>query len=124
MHRILIIEDELDVADLYRIVLEGEGYQVAGVFADPREALAWAEGTVAGEAPGLLIVDERLGGISGTAYLSELKEAFPPARILVATADPEAAAGAVGLGADLAIVKPFTLDRLRESVAALLAPGD
>jgi len=123
MHRILIIEDEIDVADLYRFVLEEEGYQVAGIFADPREALAWAEGAEAEPAPGLLILDERLRGISGTAYLPKLKEAFPPARILVATADTEAAASALEMGADEAMVKPFTLNRFRKSVAALLASG-
>jgi DNA-binding NtrC family response regulator len=121
MARILIIEDEVDVADLYQFVLEDEGYQVCGIYADPRGALE--SGGERGEpcVPDLIILDERLGDCSGTAFLPSLKSAWPEAKILVATADPDAAEAADSMGAHMSRQKPFSLDQLRAWVRDLLS---
>lgn len=122
MARVLIFEDERDLADLYQMALEAKGHEVIGIHEDPREVLDRPTPTDATSLPDLIILDERLGNVSGTSFLVSLRRAYPLARILVATADPEAAAGAVEKGADEARKKPFTLQLFLESVEALLRP--
>ena len=73
MANILIVEDEGDIAELYRLFLQSEGHTVVGVYADPNEALGEAGRRAA---PDLVILDERLGGRSGSAYLPDFRAAF------------------------------------------------
>ncbi len=110
MARVLILEDEADLVVLYRETLERIGHVVWGAYADPREALARVD--EGGSTPEVILLDERLGHLSGSYYIPELKKAFPRARIILATADPEVAESAVLLGADLAKQKPFSLKEL------------
>jgi DNA-binding response OmpR family regulator len=123
MRRVLILEDEPDLADLYRMTLEGEGYEVLGIFCDPREPIGIAASSAPPPPPDLIILDERLSGLSGTEFLPDLRDAFPDAKILVATADPVAGRRAVSGGADLARQKPFTLQDLMRDIALLLEEG-
>lgn len=119
MATIVIIEDEPDIVTLYRSVLERAGHQVVGAWGHPDELLAWAESA---PAPDLLILDERLHGASGVAYLPALRQRLPALRVLVATADPNAMGEAMRLGAEGVLKKPFPLRRLVEHVAALVGP--
>lgn len=119
-HRILILEDEADVCDIYRLVLEDAGYEVAAVFGDPASAVRWGRSTPPPAPPDLVILDERLGRESGTMFLPVLKGLFPNARFLLATADPDVAAAAVRQGADAAQEKPFPVQDLLRTVADLL----
>ncbi len=121
MGRILIVEDEVDLAHLYRRVLEREGHEILGVFDDPREALAPSSiDSSTSQLPDVIVVDERLRGLSGLAFLPRFRSVFPAARIILATADPDAASRAVSCGADSSLRKPFKLQSLVERVAAIL----
>ncbi len=75
MARILIVEDEADIGELYRLALEAAGHAVVGVYADPGTPLN-ERGRL--PAPDLVILDERLGIHSGSEYLSKYRQAFPP----------------------------------------------
>ncbi len=117
--RIIIVEDEADIVTLYRIVLERAGHRIVGVVSDPERL----EGDLVALFDGadVAILDERLGGVSGTSYLRRIREANPSLRILVASADPEALERARDLGAAETRRKPFPLRQLAEDVARLLA---
>jgi DNA-binding response OmpR family regulator len=117
MARILILEDDPDIAELYRASLAEAGHDVVGVSASPGDAVARPV------APDLILLDERLGRDSGTRAIPALRRAFPGARILLATADGEAADRGRDRGADDVETKPFTLHRLLADVGALLARG-
>ena len=116
MSRILIIEDETDQAELFRMALEGAGMEVIGTTDDLRET----ETAPAGE-PDLVILDERLGGRSGVALIPRLRIAYPKTQMLILTADPDVAETAVERGADEGKMKPLPLVQLISSVRALLA---
>jgi DNA-binding response OmpR family regulator len=117
MARILIVEDETDLANLYRVSLLKRGHEVAGIFDDPMEALR-AEGSV-----DLILLDERLNGLSGTASIPSLRAAWPDAVIVLATADPEVVAHARELGATEVQRKPFSVRQLLDRIDQILAPG-
>lgn len=117
MASILIVEDEPDIAELYRLFLEAADHRVVGIYADPIEALSQAG--LKG-APDLVIIDERLGARSGSSYLQSFRRIFRDSRLLLVSADVEAVARAEEVGFDEAKRKPVTLRHLIENIAGLL----
>ena len=111
MARIVVIEDEADQAELYRMALEGAGHEVV-LLDDLRN--------VGGDVHAV-ILDERLGGRSGSALIPSIRGRWPVARILILTADPDVAEAAVEKGADEGRMKPIRLSQLVAGVEALLA---
>jgi two-component system, OmpR family, response regulator VicR len=100
--KVVIIEDEPDQVELYRMLLETAGHVVVG-------AGAWLNQVQPpkGVAPDVIILDERLHGRSGTSLIPRIRKKFPRAAILLLTADPDKVDQAVGLGADLGRQKPI-----------------
>lgn len=110
MARIVVVEDEADQAELYRMALEGAGHEV--VTLDDFQGVA---GSVQ-----LVILDERLGGRSGSALIPRIRKDHPGVRILILTADPDVAEHAVEKGADEGRMKPVRLSQLVSGVEKLL----
>lgn len=110
MARIVVVEDETDQAELYRMALEGAGHEVVTL-----DDFQGVDGPIA-----LVILDERLGGRSGSALIPRIRASHPAARILILTADPDVAEAAVQKGADAGRMKPLRLSELVAGVEALL----
>ena len=121
MARILIFEDETDIAELYRLELEDRGHQVLGIHADPDEVLQPKEGFLLLQNPDMILLDERLGSLSGVKYLKKLRKAFPAARVIVVSADPDALERGLHNGADGVAKKPVLLKRLAHDIEAVLS---
>jgi two-component system alkaline phosphatase synthesis response regulator PhoP len=115
--RILLIEDNLDLAFGLRNNLEIEGYEVATA-ADGRTGLE-AFATID---PDLLILDLMLPGLDGFRVLRTLREEARTLPVLVLTAKGEEADKVRGfrLGADDYVTKPFGLLELLARVERLL----
>ena len=130
--RILVVEDEIRLADLLRRGLTEEGHAV-DLAASGEEALDWVEA-----APhDAVILDVMLPGISGLDVCRRLRAARRATPILLLTARDAIADRVAGLdaGADDYLVKPFAfaelLARLRalgrrpaETLDTVLATGD
>jgi DNA-binding response OmpR family regulator len=114
MARILIVEDEADQAELFRLAIESGGHEVVGLGTDLPPSANF---------PGvdLVVLDERLEGRSGTALIPRIRAQFPSARILILSADPDAVDDAVARGADAGKIKPVPLTQLVHLIDALLA---
>ncbi len=115
---ILVVDDEPDLQDALRDLLEFEGYDVqcAG---DGAEARAQAQAA----RPRLIILDLMMPRMNGYEFMAELerlglRQKF---RILVLAANGRAHEQAIGLGADAGIAKPFDTAALLEEVARLLS---
>jgi len=121
MARLLIFEDEADIAELYRLELEDRGHEVLGIHTDPLDLLEPKEGLSLVLSPDLILLDERLGSVSGVKYLGKLRRAFPGARILVVSADPDALERGLAGGADGVARKPLLLKRLVQDIERVLA---
>jgi len=115
MADILIIEDEADLAELYRLILEDRGHRVVGLHEDPQAALLGSPPSV-----DLILLDERLGRLSGSAFMEQFRKAYPSAKIALVSADPVAVAEGRARGADLVLKKPVPLSQLLDRVAGLL----
>jgi DNA-binding response OmpR family regulator len=117
MPRLLLIEDNPDIAEGLRVNLELEGYsvQVAG---NASHALAVA----AGEAPDLVVLDLGLPDRDGFDVLQELRHRAIGAPVLILSARGMEADKVRGfrLGADDYVTKPFGLLELMARIQSLL----
>jgi DNA-binding response OmpR family regulator len=118
--RVLVVEDEADLADAVARGLRREGYAVDVAY-DGDEALDKA----AVNAYDLVCLDLNLPGIDGIDVVRRLRAdgaAAEPPRVLMLTARDRTVDRVAGLdeGADDYLVKPFDFDELKARVRALL----
>jgi two-component system alkaline phosphatase synthesis response regulator PhoP len=119
MQRVLIVEDELHLADGLRFNLEAEGYEA--------EVVDTGEGALdmirAGHRPfDLVVLDVMLPGKDGFAVVSELRadRFFVPVLILTARGRPEDVLKGFAAGADDYLPKPTELAILLARIGGLL----
>ena len=114
--RILVVEDDLNIARLVRDYLERAGFDVT-VAGDGGAAVASARGS----RPDLVVLDLGLPGMDGLDVARELRTGSPVPIVMV-TARGEETDRIVGLeiGADDYVVKPFSPKELVARVRAVL----
>jgi len=114
--RVLVVEDDADIADVLRRSLRQEGHEVRTA-ADGVEALTAAEDFV----PDLVVLDLGLPRLDGVEVCRRLR-ASGDVPILILTARTETGDRVEGLdsGADDYLVKPFELQELMARARALL----
>jgi len=117
--RVLIVEDEADLALLLSYNLEAEGYVVETLRRGDDAELRLAENT-----PDLVILDWMLPGVSGIEICRRLRvrEATRTLPIIMVSArckESERVRG-LAIGADDYVVKPFSMPELMARVRALL----
>jgi DNA-binding response OmpR family regulator len=123
MTRILVVEDELHLADGLRFNLEAEGYEVQVV--ETGEAaleLLLAKGA----AFDVVVLDVMLPGIDGFAVISAMRQAgqFVPTLMLTARGHAEDVLRGFAAGADDYLTKPFDLAILLARIKGLLRRGE
>ena len=113
-HKVLIVEDERDLADLHRDYLEGAGY-VTHTISEGTGAVEWVRENI----PDLIVLDLMLPGKDGLEICKEVRS-FSDIPIIMVTARVEEIDKLLGLelGADDYICKPFSP---REVVARVKA---
>lgn len=118
--RVLIVEDEADLAWVEQFNLESEGYEVQ-VALEGRAAIEALETF----APDILVLDVMLPHVNGWSVLAktqELPDERRPAVILVsAVAGVADQARAEGLGVGCFLAKPFDIDVLVRMVEETIA---
>ena len=117
--RILLVDDDPEIIDSMRTVLESRGYQIL-VARDGNQGLAMAEG----DGPDLVVLDMMMPKRSGFLVLEKLRRSSPnPVRVIMITANEGSRhkAYAEMLGVDDYIRKPFAMDRLLASIDKLLS---
>ena len=117
--RILLVDDDPEIVDSMRTVLESRGYEIL-VARDGNQGLVMAEG----EEPDLVVLDMMMPKRSGFLVLEKLRRSRPdPVRVIMITANEGSRhkAYAEMLGVDDYIRKPFAMDRLLDSVDRLLS---
>jgi two-component system, OmpR family, phosphate regulon response regulator PhoB len=117
--RVLVVEDERDIAALVAYHLTKEGYRVRTAEGG-QEALE----AVSAEKPDLMILDLMLPGFSGYEVLQELKRrpemSDVPVVVLTARRDEADRVKGLELGADDYVTKPFSPRELVLRVSAVL----
>jgi two-component system, OmpR family, alkaline phosphatase synthesis response regulator PhoP len=117
MQKILIVEDEEDVAKGLELNLKKEGYRV--LKANRGDA---AVDLAIKENPNLILLDVMLPGMSGFEVCRELRKKGIDAPIIMLTAKGEEIDRVLGLeiGADDYVTKPFSLRELKARIGVRL----
>lgn len=114
--RVLVVEDDLEIADVLRRSLRQEGYEVRSA-PDGVEALSQAIEFV----PDLVVLDLGLPRLDGIEVCRRLRaEGDVPILILTARAETDDRVVGLDSGADDYLVKPFERKELLARVRALL----
>ncbi|WP_332855895.1 response regulator transcription factor [Duganella sp. S19_KUP01_CR8] len=119
--RVLIVEDDMPIADLLRLHLQDEGYQVTHC-ADGNQGLAQLR-TGGWDA---LILDLMLPGVDGLEICRQARAMATYTPIIITSARSSEVHRILGLelGADDYLVKPFSVLELVARVKALLRRAD
>lgn len=124
-NHILIIEDDIDLAEGLRELLGGEGFLVTLSNDGPKGILSTGELN-----PDLVLLDLNLPTLDGSSVCKKLKEEHPSLPIIILTAKnttQDMVASLTEMGADDYIAKPFEIDELIARVKARLRathPGE
>lgn len=116
MFTILVVEDDLPIAEAFHVLLSELGYAVILAF-NGRQALEIA----VAQSLDLIITDLMMPRLSGAEFITKLRgtlAAVPPI-IVISAADSSFARAA---GADRIILKPFDITEVERTVDELLHP--
>lgn len=120
MAKILIVDDEKDLADTLGAVLELEGYQVKPVL-DGYKAIE----EIKASSYDLVLIDIRLPGMNGVETFIKIKEIEPRVKAIVMTAFSveDLIEEALKQGAHLCIHKPFEPEKVIGIINKILKGG-
>src|SRR5437660_1898526 len=106
---ILVVDDEMGILDVLRILLKGEGFDVTTA----QGGKAGLE-ALKGDPPDIVLTDIKMPGVSGTEILAAVRDQDPetPVILMTAQASLQSAIQAVNQGAFYYIQKPFSNDDL------------
>lgn len=118
--RILVVEDQDDVAQLIDVVLKGEGYTVA-IARDGAQGLMMSRDWQ----PDLILMDIMLPGVDGGTLIARLRQEAETADlpIIAMSASRTLRDRTPELQADALLSKPFDVDALLVQVQFLLTRG-
>lgn len=120
MSRILVVDDQPEIRDILRTLLESEGYEVVSA-EDGRAALKLQAATPAD----LVIVDLVMPGMNGLDMICEFRQRFGGVKIIAMSGaqhfmvDKNLESSRIN-GADRAFKKPFDLQQLLAAIEDLL----
>ena len=121
-HRVLLVDDDESILEVISTAFSLKGYTVLEA-RDGSEALIRAER----DAPDLVVLDLVMPRRSGFAVLDRLRQRHPTSPVIIvvtATTDPRHEQFAHDRGADAFFRKPFDVEDLLETAAALLAAAN
>ena len=115
--RILIIEDEENIARVLQLELEFEGYATDTAYTGPDGLIKYRE-----ERWDLVLLDLMLPGLNGLDVLRRIRatEADTPVILLTAKNDVEDKVAGLDLGANDYVTKPFEIDELLARIRSAL----
>jgi two-component system, CitB family, response regulator DctR len=117
--QVLVVEDDPVIASVYRRTVKSvDGLEVAGTVCRGEDALALLNR----QHCDLLLLDLKLSGMSGLALLQKLRTSGYPIEAIALTAcrNSGTVRALVQRGAIDYLVKPFPIERLRQSLARFL----
>jgi DNA-binding response OmpR family regulator len=121
MKKITVIDDDVDLRDLLRRLLQFQGFEVT-LFSSGNELLN-DQSAVHALTCDLFIIDINLAGLSGLDLCRHLKSRkdTQTTPVMIISAHPELPALAKDVRADEALTKPFSRSDLMEKILRLIS---
>lgn len=114
--KVLIIEDDRDLANLFKIVLEMSGFEVSAV----HDGMQGVEMLTTQPLPDAVMLDMHLPGISGEEIYALMTERGNAQRVVICSADVQLVERYKSLGAN-AITKPTPMDDLQRLIKKIVS---
>lgn len=114
--KVLIIEDDRDLASLFKIVLEMGGFEVSTV----HDGTKGVEVLMTQPLPNVIMLDMHLPGVSGEEIYALMVERGIAHRVVICSADVQLVERYRALGAN-AITKPMPIDDLQRLIKDIVA---
>lgn len=112
----LIVEDEGELCLLLNIMLDGKEVEL-----DHVKNISSAREYLKDQQPSVILLDNKLPDGFGVDFISYLKENYPAIKIIMMSGyDASVADVALENGADVFLQKPFTKDKIYQSMMGLL----
>ena len=123
--RVLLVDDEVELAHMVEAILAGSGFAHVALAASGGEALSLIDAARRAKEPfQLFVLDVMMPGMDGFELLSRIRErpehASTPALFLTAKDAPTDRVSGLALGADDYVAKPFLPQELVLRIAAVL----
>ena len=117
MGKVLLVEDDIHLRELFKKILESAGYDVLEL-GDGREVIT----TIRQEAPALLILDMNLPYVDGPAVIEQIKREtdLPSFKIMGLTASTAFVNSPIQDDVDVFMMKPVSLKDLTTMTNRLL----
>jgi len=112
--RVLIVEDDDSLRNLYRIALKLKGHDVIGAAGDGEEAVDMFKNFSI--KPDVILMDHRMPGKNGLETTKEIMKMDGKSKIIFASADKSMREEAISLGARSFKPKPFSLEKLCSNI--------
>ena len=112
----IIVEDDPDLSEIFSLSLRGGGFDTE-LIRDGQVAMD----RLAGTPPAVIVLDLHLPHVDGATILEHIRsnERFAKTAVILATADAQVA-DSLRNKADLVLLKPVSVDQLRELAKRLL----
>ncbi len=118
MARIMIVDDEGDLLDLYTEMLTLFGHDIISAVRNGEEAIrSYKE---LDQSPDVILLDHRMPIINGLETAMEILNMNPDEKILFISADMTVKEKALDIGAIGFLEKPFLLNKLKETIDMIL----
>jgi CheY-like chemotaxis protein len=115
MKHVLVVDDEVNICELYRRELEDEGYSVS-VAVSGKEALA----SIEGHPPDLIVLDIQMPGMDGIETLEQIMGRDKGIPVILNTAYSHYKDDYTTWGADAYVVKSSDTSQLKVEIKRLL----
>jgi two-component system chemotaxis response regulator CheY len=117
MLRIMIVDDEEFLHELYGRLLKLKGHTVAASVFNGEEAVSTYRSL--NSRPDVVLMDHRMPVMNGLEAMKEILAIEPSALVVFLTADSSVAEQAIEMGATDVLLKPFRMDVLHQTMDAL-----
>ncbi len=122
---ILIIEDDAELCEELREILQDEGYSVETAYTGPEAREKISEDNFS-----LILLDLKIPEADGMDMMKHLKQDRPERKIVIMSGNPDIAeaagmeggsiTGKIGASADAALLKPFSIENLISLIKRLI----
>ncbi len=119
MCRILIVEDDFSLQELFQWILKTAGHEVIGIANDGEEAVQIYK--TLPEKPEVILMDHRMPNKNGIQATKEILAFNAPSKIIFASADRNVKQSALGIGAVSFLAKPFPANTLLAEIEHVLS---
>ena len=113
--KILVVEDEGQIGLVLNMILSERNFEI-----DYVNSLLAAEEYLGKNSPALIILDNKLPDGYGVDFIGFVKKKYPSIKIIMISGYSTARDVALENGADMFLEKPFSMDKINESIDKVL----